>query len=234
MTARKAKSQLLALANDATAEAMRRFFKTGPGQYAEGDRFLGIKTDPLRQLAREFQSLPLDESRKLLCSELHEARMLALMILVRAFEKGDESSRQAIHDLYLANVDRVNNWDLVDASAPTIVGGFLAERDRGPLTRMAGSASLWERRIAIVATLHFIRRGDFADTLRLAGLLLGDREDLIHKAAGWMLREVGKKNEPILEGFLAKHCRQMPRTMLRYAIERFEETRRRMYLTGDL
>jgi 3-methyladenine DNA glycosylase AlkD len=234
MTARKAKSQLLALANDATAEAMRRFFKTGPGQYAEGDRFLGIKTDSLRQLTREFQSLPLDESKKLLCSELHEARMLALMILVRAFEKGDESTRQAIHELYLANVDRVNNWDLVDASAPTIVGGFLADRDRGPLTRLAGSASLWERRIAIVATYYFIRRDDFADTLRLAGLLLGDREDLIHKAAGWMLREVGKKNETVLEGFLAKHCRQMPRTMLRYAIERFEETRRRKYLTGDL
>jgi 3-methyladenine DNA glycosylase AlkD len=234
MTARKAKSQLLALANDATADAMRRFFKTGPGQYAEGDRFLGIKTDSLRQLAREFQSLPLDESKKLLCSELHEARMLALMILVRAFEKGDESTRQAIHELYLANVDRVNNWDLVDASAPTIVGGFLAERDRGPLTRLAGSASLWERRIAIVATYYFIRRDDFTDTLRLAGLLLGDREDLIHKAAGWMLREVGKRNEPVLEGFLAKHCRQMPRTMLRYAIERFDKTRRRKYLTGDL
>ncbi len=234
MTARKAQARLLALADNAAAEAMRRFFKTGPGQYAEGDRFLGIKTEPLRQLAREFRSLPLDESRKLLCSELHEARMLALMILVRTFEKGDESLQQAIHELYLANVDRVNNWDLVDASAPAIVGGYLTERDRGPLTRLAGSASLWERRIAIVATLHFIRRDDFADTLRLAALLLRDREDLIHKAVGWMLREVGKRNEPVLEGFLATHCRQMPRTMLRYAIERFDETRRRQYLRGEV
>jgi 3-methyladenine DNA glycosylase AlkD len=234
MTARKAESRLLALADDAAAEAMRRFFKTGPGQYAEGDNFLGIKTAPLRQLAREFQSLPLDEARKLLCSRFHEARMLALLVLVAAFEKGDESVRQAIHELYLANVERVNNWDLVDGSAPAIVGGFLADRDRGLLSKLAGSASLWERRIAIVATLHFIRQGDFADTLRLAELLLDDCEDLIHKAAGWMLREVGKRDETVLEGFLATHCRQMPRTMLRYAIERFEETRRRKYLRGEV
>jgi 3-methyladenine DNA glycosylase AlkD len=234
MTARKAQARLLALADDEAAEGMRRFFKTGPGQYAEGDQFLGIKTAPLRQLAREFQSLPLDEARKLLCSALHEARMLALLVLVRAFEKGDEPSRQAIHDLYMANVEWVNNWDLVDASAPAIVGGFLVERNRGLLSRLAGSDSLWERRIAIVATLHFIRRGDFGDTLRLAGLLLGDREDLIHKAAGWMLREVGKRNQDVLERFLATHCRQMPRTMLRYAVERFEEPRRQKYLRGDV
>jgi 3-methyladenine DNA glycosylase AlkD len=233
MTARDAEARLKALADDEVAGAMRRFFKTGPGQYGEGDRFLGIKAAPLRQLAREFRSLPLGEARKLLASAFHEARMLALLVLVRAFEKGGEPSRKVVYELYLANTDRVNNWDLVDASAPAIVGGFLAERDRGPLTRLAASPNLWERRIAIVATLFFIRRGDFADTLRLAGLLLGDREDLIHKAAGWMLREVGKRDQAVLEAYLARHCREMPRTMLRYAVERLPEARRRQYLKGE-
>jgi 3-methyladenine DNA glycosylase AlkD len=160
--------------------------------------------------------------------------MLALLVLVRAFEKGDDASRKAIYDLYLASTGRVNNWDLVDASAPAIVGGFLAERGRGPLTRLARSDSLWERRIAVVSALFFIRRGDLQDTLRLAGLLLGDGEDLIHKAAGWMLREVGKRDVAALEGFLAGHCRRMPRTMLRYAIERLPEARRQQYLKGEV
>jgi 3-methyladenine DNA glycosylase AlkD len=233
MTAEEAEARLRSLADPGAAEGMRRFFKTGPGQYGAGDRFLGVKATPLRRLARECRSLSLDEARTLLRSGFHEARVLALLVLVGAFEKGDDPSRQAIHDLYLANTAHVNNWDLVDASAPALVGGFLAERDRGPLSRLASSSSLWERRIAVVATLYFIRRGDFADTLRLAGLLLGDREDLIHKAAGWMLREVGKRDEAVLEGFLARHCRRMPRTMLRYAIERFEEPKRRRYLRGE-
>jgi 3-methyladenine DNA glycosylase AlkD len=232
MTAKEAAARLRALADAETAAGMRRFFKTGPGQYGEGDRFLGIKTGPLRRLAREFRALPLAEAKKLLCSADHEARMLALLILVGAFEKGDEPSRKAIHDLYLASTARVNNWDLVDASAPALVGGYLVGRERGLLTRLAGSVSLWERRIAVVATHHFIRRGEFADTLRLAGVLLGDREDLIHKAVGWMLREVGKRDQAVLEGFLVGHCRRMPRTMLRYAIERFPETKRRQYLKG--
>jgi 3-methyladenine DNA glycosylase AlkD len=233
MTAEEAETRLRALADDTVAAGMRRFFKTGPGQYGAGDHFLGIKAAPLHRLARELRCLPLEESRKLLSSGDHEARMLALLVLVGAFEKGDEPCRQAIYDLYLASTERVNNWDLVDASAPGIVGGFLAERKRTPLFRLAVSPSLWERRIAIVATQHFIRRGDFADTLRLAELLLGDREDLIHKAAGWMLREVGKRDQTVLEGFLAEHCRSMPRTMLRYAIERFDEARRQQYLRGD-
>ena len=232
MKAEDAEARLRALADEETAAGMRRFFKTGPGQYGEGDRFLGVKAGPLKKLARECRGLSLDEARKLLGSEFHEARMLALLVLVGAFEKGDEAVRQAVYELYLANTARVNNWDLVDASAPAIVGGYLAERGRGPLTRLAGSPSLWERRVAIVATLFFIRRGDFADTLRLAGLLLGDREDLIHKAAGWMLREVGKRDQAVLEGFLATHCRRMPRTMLRYAIERLPEEKRRQYLRG--
>jgi 3-methyladenine DNA glycosylase AlkD len=234
MNAEEAEARLLALADAQAAEGMLRFFKTGPGQYAEGDHFLGIKTAPLRKLAREFRCLSLAEARMLLHSAHHESRMLALLVLVGAFEKGDEPDRRTIHELYLANTSRVNNWDLVDASAPAIVGGFLTERDRGPLDRLARSASLWERRIAVVATLHFIRRSDFADTLRLAGLLLDDKEDLIHKAAGWMLREVGKRDPAVLEGFLAGHCRRMPRTMLRYAIERFPEASRRQYLRGEV
>jgi 3-methyladenine DNA glycosylase AlkD len=234
MTAQEAEARLREIADDEIAAAMCRFFKTGPGQYGEGDRFLGIKATPLRQMAREFQSLPLSEARKLLASAFHEARMLALLVLVRAFEKGDDATREAVYDLYLASTGRVNSWDLVDASAPAIVGGFLAERGRGPLTRLARSVSLWERRIAVVATLHFIRRGEFADTLRLAGLLLGDPEDLIHKATGWMLREVGKRDQAVLEAFLAGYCQRMPRTALRYAIERFPEARRRQYLKGEV
>jgi 3-methyladenine DNA glycosylase AlkD len=234
MTAREAEARLRALADAKAAEGMRRFFKTGPGQYGEGDLFLGVKVPPLRKLAREFQPMALGEAGKLLSSGFHEARLLALLVLVGAFEKGHEPCRKAVYDLYLASTGRVNNWDLVDASAPAIVGGFLAGRDRAPLFDLAGSASLWERRIAIVATQHFIRRGDFADTLRLAALLLGDREDLIHKAVGWMLREVGKRDQAVLEGFLAGHCRRMPRTMLRYAIERFPQERRGRYLEGDV
>lgn len=234
MTAEEAETRLRALANDEIAAGMGRFFKTGPGQYGEGDRFLGIKAAPLKRLARECRLLSLDEANRLLSSGFHEARMLALLVLVGAFEKGDEAARQVVYDLYLANTAQVNNWDLVDVSAPAIVGGFLADRDRGPLTRLAGSPRLWERRIAIVATLFFIRRGDHAETVRLAGLLLGDREDLIHKASGWMLREVGKRDQAVLEGFLAKHCQRMPRTMQRYAIERFPEERRRLYLKGEV
>ena len=154
------------------------------------------------------------------------------MILVGQFEKGDDATRKSIYDLYLANTRHINNWDLVDLSAPQIVGGYLENRSRKPLDRLAKSASLWERRISILATHWFIRHGDFADTLRIAEKLLGDKEDLIHKAVGWMLREVGKRDVAVLEEFLGEHCRVMPRTMLRYAIERFPEEKRREYLNG--
>jgi 3-methyladenine DNA glycosylase AlkD len=195
---------------------------------------LGIKVPPLRLLAREHQGLPLGEVTDLLHSPFHEARMLALLILVRKFDRGDAAAREAIYRLYLANTARVNNWDLVDCSARPIVGAHLADRDRKPLYRLARSAVLWERRIAIVATYHFICQADFGDTLKIAALLLGDREDLIHKAVGWMLREVGKRDVAALEGFLAEHCPRMPRTMLRYAIERLPPARRRMYLKGQV
>jgi 3-methyladenine DNA glycosylase AlkD len=227
-------ARLQALADEATSQGMRRFFKTGPGEYGAGDRFLGIKATPLRQLAREFQTLPLEEITQLLHSPLHEARSLALLILVRTFPRVQPEGKKAIYDLYLANTARVNNWDLVDLSAGPLVGGYLVDSKRGILDRLARSASLWERRIAIVATHHFIRRDDFADTFRIAALLLGDQEDLIHKAVGWMLREVGKRDQPAEEEFLREHYRNMPRTALRYAIERFSEEKRKKYLRGEV
>lgn len=186
----------------------------------------------LRKLAHEFQPLPLDEAAALLRSPIHEARLLALLILVRQFARGNLKTRQAIFDLYLENTRRINNWDLVDATAPHIVGKYLLDRSRRPLYRLARSASLWERRIAIMATLEFIRHGHFDDTLAITEVLLRDKEDLIHKAVGWMLREVGKRDREAAEGFLDRHYRTMPRTMLRYAIERFPERKRQAYLKG--
>ena len=201
--AHAAEKRLRSFADPKVATVLARFFKTGPGQYGEGDRFIGVKVPTTRKVAKEFKSLPLPEVECLLHSEIHEERLLALVILVGQFEKGDEATRKRIYDLYLANTRHVNNWDLVDLSAPQIVGGYLETRSRKPLDRLAKSASLWERRISILATHWFIRHGDFADTLRIAEKLLGDKEDLIHKAVGWMLREVGKRDVAVLEGFLA-------------------------------
>jgi len=234
MTAAEITSRLRHLGDEAIARVLRRFFKTGPGEYGEGDTFVGIKVPPLRQLAREYQQLDLVEAETLLRSSIHEDRMLALLILVRQFAKSDDTRKQNIYELYLRNTTHINNWDLVDASAEHIVGGFLASRGREPLDRLAMSALVWERRISIMATFHFIKRGEFADTLRIAALLLQDRHDLIHKAVGWMLREIGKRDLVTEEGFLRIYYRRMPRTMLRYAIERFSEERRQQYLKGTL
>ena len=225
-------ARLRLLGDPEKARILQGFFKTGPGEYAEGDRFLGIKVPQVRLLLREYRGLTPTDALPLLASPIHEERLFALLALVRCFEKGDQSTREQIYTLYLANTGRINNWDLVDISAPQIVGGFLLERDRAPLDLLAQSASLWERRIAIMATFTFIRRNRFEETLRIARLLLHDREDLIHKAAGWMLREVGKREPAVEEGFLKEHCRVMPRTMLRYAIEKFPEEKRQMYLKG--
>lgn len=230
--AKTAQQRLRSFACPEQAALLARFFKTGPGQYGEGDRFIGVKVPVIRKVAKEFKSLPLDDIERLLHCEIHEQRLLALVILIGQFEKGDSAARKSIYDLYLANTRHINNWDLVDLSAPQIVGGHLESRSRKPLDRLAKSASLWERRISILATHWFIRHGDFGDTIRIAGKLLGDKEDLIHKAVGWMLREVGKRDVGVLEKFLAEHCRVMPRTMLRYAIERFPEEKRREYLNG--
>jgi 3-methyladenine DNA glycosylase AlkD len=232
MTAHDILNRLHCLADEKAAQVARGFFKAGARGGIQGDVFLGIRTPLLRKLAREHESLPVGETEQLLHSDVHEARALALLILGQAFERGNAARRRTIYLLYLRNTGHVNNWDLVDVSARPIVGGYLAERSRAPLYRLAHSTVLWERRIAIVATHYFICRGDFADTLGVARLLLKDPEDLIHKAVGWMLREVGKRDQAVEEGFLAEHCHAMPRTALRYAIERFPEELRRKYLRG--
>ena len=222
-------------ANPEKATILQRFFKTGPGQYGAGDVFLGLTVPFLRQVVREFQTLSMDDTLALLASEIHEERMLALLIWVCQFEKGEAQTRKTIYDTYLQNTRLINNWDLVDVSATSIVGGWLFEQtDRSRLTELAVSESLWERRIAMISTFYFIRRNHFDDTLTIAAQLLSDREDLIHKAVGWMLREMGKRDLAILEEFLQKHYCVMPRTMLRYAIERFPEERRQQYLKGTL
>jgi 3-methyladenine DNA glycosylase AlkD len=231
MTAREIQARLRAMRNPEAAAFAARFFKTGPGQYGEGDLFLGLRVPALRAVVKEYRSLDRDQALELLRSEIHEERLVALLILVWQATKGTPEARKAIYDLYLAHTRFVNNWDLVDASAPSIVGGYLADRSRRPLDRLAGSASLWERRISIVATGFFIRLGEFDDTLRIAERLLADREDLIHKSSGWMLREVGKRDESALLAFLEEHAEVMPRTMLRYAIERLPEARRRDFLS---
>ena len=209
---------------------LQRFFKTGPGQYGEGDHFLGIRVPMTRTLAREFADLPLSDIERLLHDKWHEARLLALVLLVNRYARADATEQAAVYRIYLANTDRINNWDLVDLSAPGIVGAHLEKRPRKPLDTLAKSKSLWERRIAIVATYHFIRRDEFDDTLRIATMLLGDSHDLIHKAVGWMLREVGKRDERVLEGFLEKHALEMPRTALRYAIERMTPVKRKHFM----
>jgi 3-methyladenine DNA glycosylase AlkD len=212
------------------AAILQWFFKTGPGDYGEGDIFVGVRVPVLRTLVKEFEAADESTLHALLEAAVHEDRALALFILVRHFEKGDEADRARIYRFYLDHTRRINNWDLVDLSAPQVVGGYLANRSRRPLYRLVRSKSLWERRIAILATFTFIRQGDFADTLALADLLLGDHEDLIHKAVGWMLREIGKRDLAVLEAFLKPRCNTMPRTMLRYAIEKFPEPKRQAYL----
>lgn len=211
------------------ARTLARFFKTGPGEYGEGDRFLGISIPDIRAVAR------LDDGAGdvglLLHSPWHEERLLALMLLVQRFERGGEAAKREIVNLYLSETKWINNWDLVDLSAYKILGAWLLNRPRKPLHKLAASGILWERRIAIVATYAFIRQGDLADTFSLSAKLMNDPEDLMHKACGWMLREAGKRDVKALENFLNEHVTRMPRTMLRYAIEKFPAKRRKFYMT---
>ncbi|MET0646794.1 MAG: DNA alkylation repair protein [Pyrinomonadaceae bacterium] len=234
MVVAELQERLAALGDPRVAEASRRFFKTGPGEYGEGDLFRGIRVPVLRGLAREYEAVSLPEAERLLGSPFHEDRLLALLILVRLYSKGDSAGREEIYRLYLKNTRYVNNWDLVDSSAEHIVGAFLWDRARGPLRRLSKSADLWERRIAVIATFHFIKRGEVGETFNLARTLLSDREDLIHKAVGWMLREAGKRDPEAEERFLKEHHARMPRVMLRYAIEKFPEEKRRRYLKGKV
>ncbi len=234
MIVQEIRARLQKLANKKRAKVSQGFFKTGPGEYGEGDVFLGITVPALRKLAAEYQAITLAEAAQLLQSAIHEERLLALLIFVRAYARGDENTKKKIYELYLGNTPYINNWDLVDASAEHIVGAFLTGKGKKPLSALARSNDLWERRIAIMATFHFIKRGEFAETLTIAKILFSDEEDLIHKAVGWMLREIGKRHLQSEERFLKKHYKKMPRTMLRYAIERFPESKRQRYLKGKV
>jgi 3-methyladenine DNA glycosylase AlkD len=223
------------LADQKRAESSKWFFKTGPGEYAEGDIFIGVPVPAIRTLASRYRDLDRDPTLALLRSGIHEERALALIILIHQFEKGSPQTRQEIFDLYLENTASINNWDLVDLSAKWIVGGYLREKPKDILYKLARSSSLWERRIAVLATFQYINEGDSDDALRIAEVLLPDRHDLIQKAVGWMLREVGKRcSEEVEEGFLRRHYGQMGRTALRYAIERFEKGKRLAYLRGEI
>lgn len=224
--------ELEVLADAERAGLLQRFFKTGPGEYGEGDRFLGLRVPQVRAVARRHRGHPLAVAVRLLGSDWHEVRLLALLLMVDAHRAADQDTGRAILDAYLANTDRVNNWDLVDASAPRIVGPHLRPRRNALLTGLARSSSLWERRIAIIATFWPIRLDHHDETLRIAEILLNDPHDLIHKAVGWTLREVGKRDLEVEERFLRRHYRDMPRTMLRYAIEKLPDARRRAYLEG--
>jgi 3-methyladenine DNA glycosylase AlkD len=229
MTAKGVQKKLHSLGDPTVATSSAKFFKK---EHTDNDVFVGIRAATLRQLAKEYRQLPLAEIETLLHSEIHEERSLALLILELVVHRASDITRKQVYDFYLANIVHVNNWDLVDVSAPPLVGAYLVNKSRKPLYGLARSPILWERRIAIVATQHFIRLEDFADTLKIAALLLLDEEDLIHKAAGWMLREVGKRDQPTLETFLKQNYRKMPRTMLRYAIERLGKEDREAYLKG--
>lgn len=230
-------------ANPRQADILKRFFKTGPGEYGHGDQFLGLKVPMVRAVVKDFRDLPVHEIKVLISSPWHEARLAGLILLVEKMHRAERVShqpdtlRKQVFELYLwaMEANRINNWDLVDVSAEHVIGAYLYVHAPGKKTLLwswAQSKNLWTRRIAIMSTFHFIRQGRFNETLDLAEILLTDPEDLIHKAAGWMLREVGKRNFPVEEAFLAKHAQAMPRTMLRYAIEKFPEAKRQTYLRG--
>jgi 3-methyladenine DNA glycosylase AlkD len=222
-------TELQTAANEEKAVFLRKYFKTGPGEYGEGDVFIGLTVPQMRATAKKYWQLPFGDVEDLLRSPIHEYRVTALMILVEKYEKDAELRKKTV-DFYLAHTQYINNWDLVDGSAPYILGEYLQDKSRKLLYTFAESKNLWERRIAIVATQAFIRKDQYADTFALAEKLMRDKHDLIHKATGWMLREVGKRNRTALEAFLTKHGAHMPRTALRYAIERFTPAKRKQYL----
>ncbi|MEJ2272130.1 MAG: DNA alkylation repair protein [Candidatus Bathyarchaeota archaeon] len=225
------KNELLLVSDRERAKKLSSFFKTEKGEYGEGDVFLGISVPQQRKVAKKYTDLPLNQIKKLLSSKFHEYRLTALIILVLKYGKADYLKKKEIFDFYLENTEFVNNWDLVDLSSPKIVGDFLITNDRSILFDLVNSDNLWERRIAVLATFYFIRNDDFEDALSISKLLISDSHDLIHKAVGWMLREIGKRNKNVLKNFLNKYYKQMPRTMLRYSIEKFNEEERKHYLT---
>ena len=226
----KVKKELKKYANPEKVKILQWFFKTGKGEYGEGDVFAGVTVPNIRKVAKEFKELPFKEVELLLHSKIHEERLCAVLMLVEQFQTEDVIEQKKIYNLYLKNAKYINNWDLVDLSAPKIAGVYLLDRDRKILYKLARSKNLWEKRIAILSTHAFIRGGQFKDTLKISEILLNDKHDLMHKAVGWMLREVGNRNREVEEKFLKKYYKRMPRTMLRYAIEKFPEKLRQKYL----
>jgi len=214
------------------AKVLQKFFKTGKGEYGEGNFFLGLTSKQIKNIAKKYIGLSLKKVSQLLKSKVHEYRVCALRILVLKHNKADENERARIFNFYLENSEKINNWDLVDLSAPNIVGNFLFDKEKDILYKFAKSHNLWKKRIAIVSTYYFIKQNEFSDTLRISEILMKDKHDLIHKAVGWMLREVGKRNPKIEKNFLKGYYKTMPRTMLRYAIEKFPEVERKKWLKG--
>lgn len=220
--------------NPAQALVLQRFFKTGKGEYGEGDIFYGIKVPEQRMIAKQFKDLTLSDLSTLIFSKVHEERLISAFILVDQFKRGNKKKKKIIFDFFLKNRKGINNWDLVDLSAPKIIGAYLIDKEKGLLYKFANSKDLWEKRISIISTQAFIREHFFEDTLNISKILLHDKHDLIHKAVGWMLREVGNRDIQTEEEFLIKHYKTMPRTMLRYAIEKFPEQKRKGYLKGTI
>jgi len=236
VNAKRIESELKRYGDRERATHSYRFLKAIPGGYGEGDHFFGIRVPELRKIAKQhFQELPLSEIETVLRHKVHECRLTALLMLVYRYQKTkEESEREAIYRLYIKNIDHINNWDLIDSSAPRIVGGYLQNRDRKLLFQFARSGDLWKQRIAMMAPFYFIRNGDFDDALKLADILLDHEHDLIHKAVGWMLREIGNRDLKTETNFLKGRYKKMPRTMLRYAIEKFDEPLRKRYLNGTI
>ena len=234
MASIKLEQVLRELADPAIAEHSQRFFKTAKGEYGEGDLFLGVRVPVIRRQVKKYKDVPLQQVKALLKSAYHEERLFALLLLVDKYSRGSTEQKQIIYELYLANTRYINNWDLVDSSAHKIVGKYLLDRDRKVLYTLSHSDNLWERRIAVIATMQFVANNQFEDTMKISECLLDDKEDLIHKAVGWLLREIGKRDASVEKAFLKKHYMKMPRTMLRYAIEKFPEIERRAYLDGRI
>ncbi len=227
-------TEILKQRNPQQAAILQKFFKTGKGEYGEGDIFYGIKVPVQRKIAKRFKDLSLSEIRTLLSSKIHEERLIASLILVEKFSKADEEERKKLFYFYMKYRKWINNWDIVDLTAPKIVGRYLLNSEKKVLYSLAKSKNLWERRIAVISTFEFIRNNQFEDVLKISELLLNDKHDLIHKAVGWMLREVGKRNFQVEENFLISNYKKMPRTMLRYAIEKFPEKKRKKFLEGKI
>ena len=217
--------------NPVKAKLLARYFKTGKGEYGEGDIFLGLTVPESRKIAKQFSSISLNELKYHLQSKFHEERLIALLILVDKYQK---TKSKEIVDFYLSNTKSINNWDLVDLTSHKILGNYLLDKDKSILFKLTNSENIWERRIAIISTFAFISQNNFKDSLKIAEILINDKHDLIHKAVGWMLREIGKRNQPVLENFLKQKYKKMPRTMLRYAIEKFPEAIRKKYLKGEI